>query len=123
MNILKLLINARDEISQFELNNRVVSVNVSRSASNLSKKPEVLVVLPNFTDETELVAFGNEKLAAFRVERFSAENQIPYVLYRAFLDRVNYTLIISMHAPCGVKKSQVFMEPTSTTFSALLRAK
>lgn len=123
MNILQLLNTARDLTSTYALQNRVVSVNVNRSASTLSRKPEITAVLSNFSDETELVAFGNAQLGRFRVERFSSENQIPYVFYRAFLDHEEYTFIISMLAPYGVKKSQVFCEPTSTTFSALSRAK
>ena len=123
MNILQLTNIARDLVTKHSLQNKAISVNVSRSASTLSKKPEITVVLANFDNEEELVAFGNNMLGLFRVERFGSENQIPYVFYRAFLDDPEFLFIVSMLAPYGVRKSQVFTEPVSTTFSALSRAK
>lgn len=121
MNVLRLLNEAKNNVSYYELNDFVVNIAVSTSISNLSKRPEITFVLATFKDEETLVKFGQDRLSAFSVERFTAENKVPYVFYRAKFDDSDYVLVISMMAPTKLDPV-IFHPPSHTTFSALSRA-
>ena len=123
MNILRLLNVAKDAVAYYNLNDYVTNINVSTAASNLSKKPEINVILAVFASEEDLMTFGSSKLTDFRVERFDHENKIPYIFFRAIKDMEFYQLTVSMMAPAGVHKSYVFSPPQRTSFSARSRAK
>ena len=121
MNILQLLTKARDAVSNYKLNDFVVNIEVSTSIANFSKKPEITLSLATFKDEETLVKFGQNRFEKFHVERFIAENRVPYVFYRAHLDSDSYCLRISMFSSTKVDPV-LFHPPVNTTFSALSRA-
>ena len=118
MNILRLLNEARDDVSSLELNDFVVNISVSTSLANVTKQPEVSLNLATFANEETLVKFGNDRLNDFSVERFAAENRVPYVFYRAHKQMEGYVLRVSMMASTD-KDPILFHPPTNTTFSAL----
>lgn len=123
MNILKLLNRAKDEVAYYNLNDFITNIHVSVASDNLSKKPEIRLVLRTFDTEQELVTLGNNALKSFRVERFETENNVPYVFYRANKDEEEYHIQVCLMARANPKPPTVFRPPMATTFSALSRAK